>query len=263
MRTPVLIVALFLTLGVVAEDELPSGADLCDRAEAAIGDAKKIAAIETIATQVKVTYKNMGAMEGTMNEYFARPMKACRKTNFAQMGEMLEGTDGKVFWEINPMQGPTVHSGNAKVLKEHDYASKLMVPWREIYKEAKCLGVTKVGDSDCYKVELTPKEGRKEICYYDKETMLTRKVELIFDEPMSGQQLPIELIFDDYRPVNGIKHAFKVRVKVSVMDIEWEYTSIKHNAKLPAGVFDLPSVIRKAAKGTDSSKKPKAKPQDQ
>lgn len=256
----VMLLAMAMLLGVAtaavaddtkkAEGQLPVGAVLCDRADAALGDAEKVKAVKSISTKVKVKFINMGGAEGEMVEYLERPMKAFRKTTFEGMGEMTEGTDGKVFWETTPMGGGiTIHKGSAKILKQHDYASKLMYPWRDSYASAKCLGIETVDGSECYKVELTPKEGKKEIVYYDKKTNLTRKVELKLDEPVSQQELPIELIYSDYRAVNGIQHAFRVRIKVSMMDIEWVYQSIEHNKAIPAGTFDLPPAVQKKLAG--------------
>ena len=155
------------------------------------------------------------------------------------------------------MGQPTIHEGNPKILKQHDYASKLMFPFEEVYSSAQTLGVEKIDGIDCYKVELTPKEGRKEICYYDKETLLARRVELILDEPLSGQQLPIQITFGDYRDVNGVKHAFHSRIKVSMMEFEWVYQSIQHNVKIPDSTFALPAEVANKVKEKDSANAPK------
>src|SRR5205085_1514954 len=76
------------------------------------------------------------------------------------------------------------------------------------------LGESKVGDKGVVGVKAT-KEGHKEVkIYFDKETDLVVKMQRTAKNPMSGDDVDQEQLFDDYKEwSDGVKRPLKQTVK--------------------------------------------------
>ena len=225
------------------EDTLPDAMTILDRAEAACGDAAKISAIRTIVYHGE---SEMMGMKGSVTESYARPMKALSVTEYPGLGKMLSGTDGEIVWEDNGPQGVVIHEGNSAELMRHGYAARLSIPWREVYSGFQLEGVAKVGERDCYKIRLTADGVLPEYCYFDCEAYRPARVELTLLEP-SGQKLPIQITYSDWKQVNGVWYAHRHEIGLNRMTIVVRYSKIEHNVKLKDDLFDLPANVKQAA----------------
>jgi hypothetical protein len=197
-----------------------------------------------VANRVTKSSVVIGAQGVTMNvtSYSARPNKRYTLIEADVFGKMEGGTDGTTVWEISPMTGARIKEGQEKTDALREAMFDRMINWRKVYKEAECVGIETVADKPVYKVILTPSDDKPHTYYFDQESKLLVKIELIAETPMGA--FPAETFLEDYREVDGILQPF--RTKVATMGQERVVTvdSIEQNVDLPADRFDLPAEIR-------------------
>jgi outer membrane lipoprotein-sorting protein len=158
------------------------------------------------------------------------------------VGKIESGTSNGVPWEKSAMMGPRVKSGDEKAqsLRESTFNSALN--WRKIYSKAETVGVENVEGQECYKVTLTPAEGKPETNYYSKKTGLHVKSAAIASSPMG--EVPVEVIISDYKDFDGILQPTKMIQRVAGQELVITIQSVKTNEEIPADKFDPPADIK-------------------
>jgi len=203
------------------------------------------AAYEKIKTEIAtgtLEITNIG-LSGTITVYQATPDKAYTVIEFAGgVGKAEEGSNGQVAWAVNGMQGPRIKDGDERAGALRHDALNADIRWRDFYKKVELAGTEDVGGKACYKVVLTPNEGAAETRYYDKSSNLL--VKLVMPVPTPDGSMTAEMTLSDYRDEGGILAPHTVTQKVPGADILVKIESVKHNAEMPAGRFDLPAEIK-------------------
>ena len=119
------------------------------------------------------------------------------------------------------------------------------VEWRKVYKSAESSGTEDVNGQACYKVVLTPNEGKPETQYYDKKTNLLVKVTLIMVDQMG--ETPTETTVSDYKAQDGLLSPRKSHHWALGQEFEITINQIEYNVDIPKGRFDLPNEIKALA----------------
>ncbi|MFQ5806702.1 MAG: isocitrate lyase/phosphoenolpyruvate mutase family protein, partial [Phycisphaerae bacterium] len=126
-----------------------------------------------------------------------------------------------------------------------------VVQWRKYYKTAECLEEQVIDGKTCYQIVMTPNNGEPETRYYDKQSGLLVKAK---KTRLSSNMSPLsaELSFSDYRKVDGLLIAHKVKHESNMCGSKREMLfvteRVSHNVKLPPDRFDPPEEIRALAK---------------
>jgi hypothetical protein len=181
-------------------------------------------------------------LELTMGIYEASPNKTYMVLESDAIGKIEKGTEGDLAWELNPMTGPRLQEGEEKAVALRGATFDAVQNWRKLYKQAECVGLETIDGKPCYKVVLTAKAGPPETRYYDKESNLIVKTEMNMPSPMGS--IPIESYASDYKRVDGILMAHKVRVLAMGVERNMMFESVEHNVKLPEDRFKLPAEIQ-------------------
>ena len=215
------------------------------------------AAYEKIKTEIATGTLEITSigLSGTLTIYQAAPDKSYTMIEFAGgVGKAEEGSNGQVAWAVNGMQGARIKEGDERSSALRRDALGADVRWRDFYKKAELAGTEDVNGKACYKVVLTPNEGAAETRYYDKTSNLLVKV--IMPVPSPEGAMTAEMGLSDYRDEGGILTPHTVSQKVPGADILVKIESVKHNAEIPAGRFDLPAEIKALTtdKKTDAKK---------
>ena len=214
------------------------------------------AAYEKIKTEIATGTLEITTfgLSGTLTVYQAAPDKAYTHIEFPDpVGKAEEGSNGQVAWAINGQQGPRIKEGDERASALRRDALNADLRWRDFYKKAELAGTEDVGGKACYKVVLTPNEGATETRYYDKSSNLLVKVVMPITTPDGAATVEIGL--SDYRDEGGILAPHTVSQKLPGVDILVKIESVKHNAEMPAGRFDLPAEIKALTdKKTDDKK---------
>lgn len=241
------------------EEKLPKGEAILDKYVEVTGGK---AAYDQLSNRVvKGTFAVPAqGLELSLAIYEAKPDKSYTMLESDAIGKIEKGTNDGVAWELQAMTGPRLLEGDEKAVALRGATFDAAQNWRKLYKKVECVGVEIVDGKPCYKVVLTAKAGPQETRYYDKQSGLVVKTAMDMPSPMGT--IPIESYASDYKSVDGILMAHKVRVLAMGMERLMTFTSIEHNVKLPEDRFKLPEEIQalvdaakeKPATGAESSK---------
>lgn len=157
-------------------------------------------------------------------------------------GKMEQGTADGIAWEKSVIRGPRIKSGAelASALREADLRSR--IDWRRYYPKVELAGTEIVDVSDCYKVVLTPAEGKPETRYFDRNTGLLVKSSRTVSTQMG--EIPAETRFSDYRKVDGILTPFRLEQKLLNMVQVTTIEKLSYDTEISPEKFALPDEIK-------------------
>jgi hypothetical protein len=197
--------------------------------------------IKTSVATGTVALTSMG-MNGTLTAYKRAPDKSYTVIDFPGFGKAEEGTNGEVAWSMNPAEGARVKEGDERAAALRNGVMHIETQWRDFYKQAELAGTEAVDGKPCYKLVLTPKDGKPETRYYDKSSNLLVRVVLPVDTPNGPVVLDMSL--GEYRDEGGILMPHSITQKLPNTDVVITIESAKQNQEIPASRFDLPDEIK-------------------
>jgi len=247
---PALLLLAAAGAAVAADDVKPEA--ILDKYVEVTGGRAAYEKIKTEVTTGTLEITGMG-LNGTLTIYQAAPDKSYTVIDFAAMGKAEEGSDGQVAWSINGMQGARIKEGDERATTLRRDALNADIRWHDFYKKAELAGTEDVAGKACYKVVLTPNEGSPETRYYDKSSNLLVKLVMPITTPQGAATL--EMGLSDYRDEGGILMPHTITQKVADADILVKIESVKRNAEIPAGRFDVPAEIKALQTGNKTGEK--------
>jgi len=216
------------------------------------------AAYEKIKTEMATGTVEVMGMSGALTSYRAAPDKSYSLVDFsAGPGKFEEGTNGGVAWAVDGMQGARIKDGDERGAALRNSALHMETRWRDFFKKAELAGTEDVNGKACYKVLLTPNDGAAETRYFEKTSGLLVKVVMPVTTPDGS--VTAEMLMSDYKDENGILTPHTIDQKLPSVEILVKIQSVKQNADIPAGRFDLPAEI-KALTDKKTETKTEAKP---
>jgi zinc protease len=243
-----------LAVHVAAADEaLPKAETVLDKYIEATGGkaAYKKLHSEILTSSTEFVGKSVRA---SIVAYKAEPKKSYSVVEIEGIGKVEQGINGDVAWERSALRGPRLKDGEEKFAAMHE--ASLHEDWREFYKKAEMAGVETVDDQTCYKLVLTPNEGKPETRYYDKKSNLLVKVSKLVTTQMG--EIPAEFTVSDYKKVGDILVPHSIRQKALNQEFLVVIQKIDQNPKIPDNRFDLPddikALVAKKAKTVTSGK---------
>jgi hypothetical protein len=190
-------------------------------------------------------------IEGRMETWSAGGGKYYQATDIPGMGRQEEGSDGVIAWDRSPAIGPRVkprrNAGSLGVTLD----AAGMVEWRVLIDHVRTEAQERIGDRDCYRVRLVPRDGSQDIIrWYDRESGLLYRSELAVGTDMGT--LPLVMTFEEYRTVadaslSGAKWPSRVRITASGQDTLFAADEVKLNEPVDDAVFAVPPEIRELA----------------
>lgn len=222
--------------------------EIMSKAVEAIGGEAKLRKMTTreIVSEIDAVHQGI---KGKSISYAKAPNRAATLTTMTALGKMIgkslsyfDGTNGQEISSFLPVEK---FSGKRleDVRIESDFYNALN--WKTNYQTAEVKGIEKVGEEDCYVVELTPEKGSKTTQYYSVNSfLLLKKVGVIISN--TGQTEQYTLTFSDFRKVDGLQIPFKtVNFTSSMGDIISTVRSVKHNEKIEDNIFSPKELVVK------------------
>jgi len=227
-----------------ADEQLPKGEEIMDKFVEATGGK---AAYQKVHSEIwKGTFELVGkGVKGAATSYRAEPNKTYTIIELEGVGTIEDGTDGQTSWTRSAMQGPRIKQGDERAASLREAAFNGAVNWRNLYKQAESTGVENVSDQACYKVVLTPNEGKPETRYFDKKTNLMVKMTTLLPSPMG--EVPVEIAISDYKPQNGLISPHKIDQKALGQEFLITIENIQYNPDIPKDRFDVPADVKSLA----------------
>ncbi|MBV8841937.1 MAG: DUF620 domain-containing protein [Bryobacterales bacterium] len=224
-----------------ADPDLPSAESILDRyIEVTGGKAAYERHKSEIATG-KLEFAAAG-VKGAIVQYSAAPDKYYSSLDIDGIGKVEMGVVDGVAWEKSALLGARIKTGEERAQAIREARLNAPYHWRELYSKVETAGTDTVNGEDCYKVVLTPKEGRPETMYFEKKSGLMRKTTLIAASQMGD--VSADVIAAEYKDFGGVLIPSKVTQKAAGQEFTTTIDAIKVNEEIPAARFDLPAEIK-------------------
>lgn len=241
MPAAVLAALAFSAGAAAADDKLPKGEDLMDKFANVTGGK---AAYEKIHTEKWTgTFEFIGKnIKGSITSYRSEPSKTYTTIELEGVGTIEDGSDGDTSWTRSAMQGPRIKQGDERAASLREAVMRGPIEWRKLYKQAETAGVENIGDQACYKVVLTPNEGKPETRYFDQKSNLMVKMTLTLASPMG--EVPTETMLSDYKQQDGLLSPHKMQQSVMGQEFLVTIKQVEYNVDIPKDRFDLPADVK-------------------
>jgi outer membrane lipoprotein-sorting protein len=199
-RTVVLLLLLCCLIPFVAQAELTDPYQILQKHYEAVGGIEKIKAQKTRHAQGTVEIEGTG-FKGTFEDWSERPIKSRQNVDLTVF-KMTEGDNGEFSWRVD-QNGRLQIRKDEQSVKEHKI-KMLLAQFDHLDRESSNFdlsfeGMEKVGDKDCYVVQMTNTINEDVTTgYYGKSNFHLLKTIL---EKQDGT---IHTLHSDYRQVDGV-----------------------------------------------------------
>ncbi len=237
-----LTLALMAALPLLSADEPPPSVEtVMNHFIASTGGKTAWEARHSQVEHATIDFAKQG-LKGSLTIYEAAPDKYLGVTELPGIGKIASGSNGDVAWENSALQGPRIKQGaeRADALREGAFNAPLY--WQKLYLKAELAGPATVEGHDCYKVVLTPKDGKPITEFYDKKSGLMVKTMATVTSQMGD--VKAEIVYDDYRKEGEVVTPHRMINRAAEQEFVIQIDSVELNPDLPKDRFDLPPEIK-------------------
>jgi hypothetical protein len=197
------------------------------------------AALQRVTTRVMTgTLVTQGGMKAPLEVYEKSPNKTF--TIFrAPHGTNQMGFDGAIGWTKTPEQGLREETGEQldMIKSEAEFHKELNLSER--YTKLTLLGLARLNDGEAYVIEATPPRGQPEKLYFDRQSGLLVRMDRVMER--GQEKMQIQIYFEDYRAVDGVKLPFAIRRARPNFTWTYQFAEIKFNLPLDDSKFNKPA----------------------
>lgn len=213
---------------------LPTVDEVLAKYVEAMGGAKAINAITSRVT--KGTVDLAGVSRGGDYETYAQaPNRSLTVMDVHPMGTIKLGFNGRSGW-TSTTQGLRALKGVELATVARDADLYGVVRTKNNFAKVTLEGVSKIGFRDVYVLDFTPAVGAVERVYLDSQTYLPVRMNTARTRGVASE--PVEVYFDDWRAVDGVKYPFSIRQRFSKLTFSFDITDIRHNVPIDAKIFE-------------------------
>ena len=181
-------------------------------------------------------------VKGKVEMWAEAPNSRVEVIDIEGVGRMETGTDGTIAWENSAMMGPRLRSGAELRYHLQEAVFNAPIHWKKIYKKAETTGVEKVEGADCYRVLMTPIEGKPESWYIDLKTGFV--VKMIRTSVTTMGEISGEYLMKDYKDRDGIMMPVTLIQKAAGQEIRVTFEHVTPNIKIPKDRFTPPGEVK-------------------
>jgi hypothetical protein len=206
---------------------MPSVQEVFARFGEALGQSKTVTVNSQIA---KGTIDVIGVSRGGSFEIYAKnPGKTLTRTRTIPFGESKLGFNGRARWTYVTNRSSRL---GAVELSGLEWFARVSNPgWLKMnYSKIVLVGKSSIGFREVYLIELQPQQGAAEQLYLDASTHLPVRV--------NGSGL--EIYFDDWREVGGVKCPFSLTQSSSGLKLKVTLQEVRHNVAVDDALFEKP-----------------------
>ena len=212
---------------------LPSVKQILDRYVQALGGARAL----TKVTSRSAKGSRIGADGVLVPEEIHQkaPDKILTVTSYPNI-VFSNGFNGTVGWAHSSREGATPLPEQLLVQLKRDAVFYQELKTEELYKSLTVLGRVSVRDADAYVIQATPVNGPLEKLFFDVGTGLLVRRYIESDTALG--KLPLQLDYEDYRAVDGIKQPFLIHWSMPGRIWGRKIDEIKQNLPLDDAMFN-------------------------
>jgi hypothetical protein len=224
-----------------ADEALPSVDAIYNHFVAATGGRAAYESRHSLVEHATIEFAKLG-LKGSLTIYEAAPDKYLGLTELPSIGKLSTGSNGDVAWENTALQGPRIKQGVEREDALREGAFNAPLYWQKLYVKGETAGSEMVDSHDCYKVVLTPKDGKPMTEFYDKKSGLLIKSTATVSSQMGD--VNAEILYDDYRKEGDVLSAHRMVNRAAQQEFVIQIESVEVNPDLPKDRFDLPPEIQ-------------------
>lgn len=234
-------VAVAAVRPIAAQDAaLPKASDLLAKCVAAIGGADAVKGIKSM--RAKGTFEMPAQnITGTVEVIQARPSFMRLLIDIQGIGLADNGTDGKIAWNLDPMNGPSLLTGKALTEMKAEALFDGLLFGPEYVKSATTVEKTKFGESPAYKIKLVTTFDTERTLYIDASSYLLIGSESISESPMGP--MPTSTATGAYKKFGPLMQPTTMVQTAMGFDQIIRLTSFEYDTVAPAA-FDPPASIK-------------------
>jgi len=222
---------------------VPTATQIFDKYIAAIGGAQRLAGLTSfVATGTSLGYEGLGG-GGVFEIYAKAPNQRGTFIVFKDHPERGDNTrvyDGAAAWVKAPRGLLTEYEMTGSELDGARFDAMLSFPGqiKTILNNYRVGAMSTIGDKDVQVVQGTGARGFLATLYFDKDSGLLRRVVRYTQSPIG--RIPVQLDYDDYRDVGGIKFPFKYTFSWLDGKDTFQLREVKTNVAINAAKFGKP-----------------------
>jgi outer membrane lipoprotein-sorting protein len=231
------VMAVCVTVGLTAQTAAPPTVDqILQKSIDAMGGRAALEKITSLTAKGTVSVPDAG-VDGTITLFQKAPNKAL---TIADIGgqQQREAFDGTIGWAEDPQNGLREKAGLelAEARRGAVFGRELVM--KTVYPKMTVQGREKLATREAYVVEAVPAEGAPARLYYDVESGLL--VRQVVSRQTPAGPIDVDVAFDDYRDVAGVKRPFKITQTTSAFTAVIQLSEVKHNVEIADAMFKKP-----------------------
>lgn len=223
-----------------AQAPLPEASQLIARYVEAIGGREAVMAQSASRSTGTFEMPAVG-LRGEMEIVSAQPNLTTSVITFPGLGEIRNGFDGTVGWEVSPMTGARVLEG--KELAALKDQSNVLATLRDpsLFRSMQTVERTEMGGQPCYRVKLVWVSGRESTdCFHVESGRLVAST-ATQESPMGS--IPVTTLFSDFKSFGGVTMPTRMEMEMMGQKQVMTITSVE-TVSLDRSRFQPPAEIR-------------------
>jgi hypothetical protein len=218
----------------------------------AMGSEAAWKAHKNVRMKLEMTFQGMG-ISGTGERFATKEDKALVVTDLPGMGTIREGSNGKIHWAQDPINGARQLTGAEAEQARLEAVWNPELRVKELYKSVEVKPDPGPG-LEC--LVFTPNEAPPVTNCYDAKTHL--QVSQKGTRPTPQGDTPFSSTLKDWREVGGLKMPFSVDTQAGPITFTARLSDVKFDQPMAESMFEPPAAMTAPAQA-EAPAKPKAK----
>lgn len=216
---------------------LPKAEALLEKAVEALGGREQLEAVRSFSSEgtVSVAKQNISGKTRTLwkaGDFYS-------ETQVVGVGLVKVGKKGNVLWSDDPIQGLRQLGGQEAEQAGWQSTVALPASWKTFFDRAETVAEKDVDGTKVYEVVLHAASGDAVTMVLDAESGLPLRQR--FKQVSPTGTVPVNLRFEDYREVDGIKVAHRQVANMTLMELTTSITAFQINPEVDAERFAMPT----------------------
>ena len=177
-------------------------------------------------------------IKGTFESYTAAEGKTYIKMNLTGIGEIIDVSDGKSAWSVNPIQGSREKTGAelAQTKLSGNFYRDINID--KLYQKLEVRGIEKVGTKDAYVVVAAAGDLPSDTFYFDIASGLIIRSDSTVMSPEGNQ--PAKAFIEEMKTVDGVAVPVKIRTQLTQFEIIMNVSEVKNGVVIDESKFTKP-----------------------
>ncbi len=215
---------------------IPSVDDIIARNTRAMGGDAYVK-LKTIQAKGVLTVAGIG-LQGKFQMQAKAPDKVVAVMDIPGMGRILQGSDGKTAWSLDPIFGNRELEGKEAEIFKQTGRLDLARNYKEYFKDVELLPPAEVDNQPCDVIKFTPAAANPITMYFERKTGLVRKQVTVFEGPQGT--IKASTLMQKYKSIDGVMMPLQLVQWSGELKITIDIKDVVLNKPVADAVFARP-----------------------